>query len=277
MTSPVAAIGTAPEDASLVRSALGGETRVFEKLVELHCESVHLIAFARMGNRETAEDLAQEVFLRAFLGLRQLRDPALFAAWVNQITRNLALNWIRQRQRTSRLVPMVPMEQLSQEIPDTEARDPREGLTTGEQEAAVREAIGTLEPEQREVVLLHFAQGLSKSEIAHRLGTHPSTIGRGASTAPCDPCAPAWRPSCVRPPPQCAPRSRQCSAHWRSSAPWARCPPQPGPLLPRQPATCLCSEALWERRRAPPGRSPPSANGASASRGPQPPLSPRRR
>jgi RNA polymerase sigma factor (sigma-70 family) len=183
VTPPVAAIGTAPEDASLVRSALAGETRAFEKLVEHHFESVHLIAFARLGNREMAEDLTQEVFLRAFLGLHQLRDPAHFAAWVNQITRNLALNWIRQRRRASRLVPMVPIEQLSQEIPDTEAPDTREALATAEQEAAVQEAIGDLRPEQREVVLLHFAQGLSKSEIAHRLGTHPSTVGRRLDSA----------------------------------------------------------------------------------------------
>ena len=79
-----------------------------------------------LGDRDRAEDLAQEVFLRAFLALDQLSDPRRFAGWLSQITRNLAISWLRRDSRAQRLAPEVPLKQEIQELPDTQAKGARQ-------------------------------------------------------------------------------------------------------------------------------------------------------
>jgi RNA polymerase sigma-70 factor (ECF subfamily) len=75
-------------DADLVRGARGGGVAAFEALTARHFPMVYALAYARLGAREAAEDLAQEVFLLAILHLGALADPARFAAWLGRIARN---------------------------------------------------------------------------------------------------------------------------------------------------------------------------------------------
>jgi RNA polymerase sigma-70 factor, ECF subfamily len=166
------------EDRDLVQRARGGERAAFDALVERHMGMVYAIAFARLGDRDRAEDLAQEVFLRAFLALDQLSDPRRFTGWLSQITRNLAISWLRRDSRAQRLAPEVPLKQEIQELPDTQAKGARQQMETQEQESAIWKAIQALSPEERELVLLHFSEGISANEIARRLGLHQTTITR---------------------------------------------------------------------------------------------------
>jgi RNA polymerase sigma factor (sigma-70 family) len=172
-------IGTPPDDA-LVRSAQGGDAHAFAALVERHLGLVFTIALARLGSREAAEDLTQEVFLRVqiHLGTLDLTRPLNFPAWLSHVTRNLTAEWQRRDTRRSRLVAMVPLDEETQHRPDTDQRGARETMETEERSRLVNQVIGDLPPDQREVVLLHFAQGLTKREIARRLGVHPTTVGR---------------------------------------------------------------------------------------------------
>src|ERR1035437_4607672 len=71
-------------DAELVRGAREGDKAAFETLTARHFPMVYALAYARLGAREAAEDLAQEVFLLATLHLGALADPARFAAWLGQ-------------------------------------------------------------------------------------------------------------------------------------------------------------------------------------------------
>jgi len=163
-------------DDELVRAALAGKTQAFEALVERHFGSVYAFAYARLASRETAEDLAQEVFLRVYLRLADLRKPNRFPIWVSQIARNLAADWGRQGRRASSLIPMVPLDQEIAGVPDTTALGPRRRMETEERDRAVQRAVLRLPPDQREVVLLRFAEDLSINEVAQRLGLHPATV-----------------------------------------------------------------------------------------------------
>ena len=82
-----------PADADLVAAAQAGSRPAFERLVERYFGMVYAIGYARLRQRETAEDLAQEVFLRVMLSLEQLKEPRWFAPWLGRIARNLALDW----------------------------------------------------------------------------------------------------------------------------------------------------------------------------------------
>lgn len=168
----------ATKDEELVKTVLAGNVRAFDTLVERYFGMVYVMAYARLGHKETAEDLAQEVFLRAYLYLGNLDQPRYFSAWISRIARNLASDWLRRGQRASRLIPMVPVADLPADIADTQAKELREKMESEEQDKSVHDAIMKLPPELREVVILHFAEGVSKADIARLLGVHPATVGR---------------------------------------------------------------------------------------------------
>lgn len=167
-----------PTDTVLVQRAQGGDHAAFGQLVERHFGTVYGVAFARLGHREGAEDAAQEVFLRAYLHLGKLRNPDQFPNWVVRMARNLALDWLRTGDRRSRLLRMVPMDETVENTVTDEQPSAAQQLAGKEEALELRELLKTLSGEEREVVLLHFVEGLSKSEIARRIGVHPTTVGR---------------------------------------------------------------------------------------------------
>src|SRR5688500_3575168 len=95
----------------LVREAAGGDSSAFEALVAHYCGMVYAISFARLRNRETAEDLVQEVFLRIHLNLGKLSEPRHFGTWASRIARNLSDDWAKREQRKSGLIAMVPVNE----------------------------------------------------------------------------------------------------------------------------------------------------------------------
>lgn len=165
------------QDEELVRRSLVAQD-AFGMLVARYYCTVYSVAYARAGQREAAEEIAQEAFLRAYLNLKTLKQTDRFSAWICCIARNVAENWRVRGQTRSRLVPMVPLDTVEAEIPDARGVSARDRLQADEESAALQAALARLPDEQREVVVLHFLEGLSKSEIAQRFGMHPSTIGR---------------------------------------------------------------------------------------------------
>jgi RNA polymerase sigma-70 factor, ECF subfamily len=166
-------------DVELVRAAQAGRIDAFGTLIERHFGLVYTIAYAYLKLPEAAEDLAQEVFLTVYLRVRDLKNPAVFSAWLGRIARNSALNWRRSGQRASRLVQMVPLEDMPLEPVDSSPKaEIRQTMETAEEQKILREAILGLPDEQRELVLLHFMEDLDKKQIAICLGMHPSSVGR---------------------------------------------------------------------------------------------------
>lgn len=170
-----------PDD-SLIRAARAGDLRAFDHLVERYFGLVYTIAYARLGVRESAEDLAQEVFLRVHLHFAQLDDPRRFAAWLTRMTRNLAVDWQRRGQRASRLLPLVPLDE-ARVMAESSGPDVRSRLQSEDEARALHEAIDRLPADAREVVLLRHVEELDAGEIASRLGVHHSTVRRHLARA----------------------------------------------------------------------------------------------
>src|SRR5687768_864173 len=97
-------------DVALITRAGNGDTYAFAILVERYFPAVFATAFAKLRQSESAEELAQEVFLRAYLNLGKLKCPSYFPVWVHRIARNLAMDWLRSGKRQSELLQMVPFE-----------------------------------------------------------------------------------------------------------------------------------------------------------------------
>jgi RNA polymerase sigma factor (sigma-70 family) len=166
---------------SLVMKARAGDRSAFSQLVERYFGTVWAIAYARLREWQAAEDLTQEVFVLALLHINSLSDPKRFAAWLSRIAQHRAIDWIRSGNRSSQLVAMVPMAGMNDRL--AEGQSLEQAMERKEQNQAIREAIFALPPEQGEIVMLHFSEGLSKKEIADRLDVHPGTVGRQLTRA----------------------------------------------------------------------------------------------
>jgi RNA polymerase sigma factor (sigma-70 family) len=146
-------------DDELVAAACAGDPAAFATLVERNRSRVEAVAERLVG--EEAEDLVQEALLRAYLGLSQLRDPARFGAWLCGIAVNLAKMRLRRRAFETRLLSEPPSDG---------------GLEEREVLQLVRDAVDVLPPGQRDVVVMHYVDGLSCDEIAALLGSSPGAV-----------------------------------------------------------------------------------------------------
>ncbi|MGH2712248.1 MAG: RNA polymerase sigma factor [Actinomycetota bacterium] len=163
-----------PEDANqdesaqqldgLVRGASAGSTDAFARLFERFQGPIFRYLLARLGNRSEAEDMASEVFVEAARRVRTFDGGgAAFAGWLFTIARHDLLD--RGRALKRRVVEPVP------DPPDVEtAPDPADGVLDRLEAGRVREALSQLTDDQREVVLLKFAAGLSNEETAEATG-----------------------------------------------------------------------------------------------------------
>lgn len=154
----------------LTVAAIGGDAEAFNCLVDRYFEMVYLKAYSSLWDHQAAEDLTQEAFLRAYLAIKNLRNPKCFPVWLNRITRNLTNDWIKRGQRTSKMVPLVTRAGRSIEIKDTTQKGIHEMIEENEQTKMIHEAIEKLSPELMEIVLMRFMRNLKIAEIAGLMG-----------------------------------------------------------------------------------------------------------
>ena len=172
-------IGT---DGILVQQVLSGNKDAFEPLVERHKGTVYALVVGKTGDFASAEDIVQGTFVEAFRHLKSLKDPARFRAWVRGIAMNLSNDWIRKRTRN------VPIDDLdnsneaalhSEVLPASFVRlptAPDSEYETEEMRNYVLRAVERLPERYREVVLLHYMEGLKYREIAEMLEVPESTV-----------------------------------------------------------------------------------------------------
>ena len=158
----------------LVKHARTGNVSAFEKLIQLYFSTVYGVAFARLGNPAIAEDLTQEVFLRAYLNIKKLKSPEKFLAWLLKITRNLSITWQRKKQETSQLITKIPLEDLA----DEKTKQSYDAIAAREETKTLHRTVFQLPADFREIIVLHYFQGMTKKQIAEQLGVHPTAIDR---------------------------------------------------------------------------------------------------
>ena len=163
-------------DAELVTRVRAGDAGAFETLVRRHLRLAFLVAYARLGNREDAEDVCQDAFVRCWERIAECRDPSRVGAWIAAIVRNAALN----RRDARRVRAADPIERGIQ-VPSRTGAD----AATYRHELRDRlvAAMVRLTPAQREVVLLHDLEGWKHAEIASRLDLSEEMSRRHLSDA----------------------------------------------------------------------------------------------
>lgn len=146
------------EISALVGAARRGDQAAFGRLYQRFGRMVHGILLAH-GPREEAEDLVQEVFLRAWTQLATLAEPAAFGGWLARMARNRAIDALRTRR------PVTPVDP---ELPDAES--------THAEAIAVITLVRALPEAYRETLVLRLVEGLSGPEIAEMTGMTPGSV-----------------------------------------------------------------------------------------------------
>ncbi len=168
-----------PRDETLALAAQHGDMEAFAALVDRHKGRVYRTLYQVVGDANEAQDLAQEVFVKVFRSLSSYRGDAAFTTWLHRICLNLAFDWLRARKRRPLTVPLEPPpgceEQRPTDLPSNE-EGPEERTLREERRERLREAIGRLSPDYREVVLLYHFHHLSYQQIADRLGIPVRTV-----------------------------------------------------------------------------------------------------
>jgi RNA polymerase sigma-70 factor (ECF subfamily) len=150
----------------------------FQEVADRYGSTIYTIAYRLTGNRDEAQDLAQDVFVRVYRNLHRY-EPGTFEGWLYRITKNLFLDRVRRRKRV-RFDPL-PDEDWREPV-DVEPL-PEEVLDNVTLHGDVEAALATLPATFRTAVVLCDVQGLSYEEIAKAtswpLGTVRSRIHRG--------------------------------------------------------------------------------------------------
>ena len=161
----------ARSDAELVARTLKGERTAFRELVLRYSASTYALVSATVGRTNEVEDLAQEVFLKAFKGLHSLQKPDRFGSWLYGITRNTCLAWLRKQGEPPVSLEGVLVEHLtagdpvSQDVPER-----------NERRREIRRAIEDLPEKYRVAVSLRYLAEMSCEEIANLLSISTSGV-----------------------------------------------------------------------------------------------------
>ena len=163
-----------------VAAAAAGDREAFGQLVLRHRRLVSSIALAHLRDEAASEDVAQEVFIEAWKGLRQLRNASSFLPWLRQLSRNIALHHVRSR---TRAVAQAPLDDaLLDRVADPRAHD-GEALVRTEEQRALEQALDALPDEAREWVLLYYREGQSTSQVAALFGLSEEAVRQRLSRA----------------------------------------------------------------------------------------------
>jgi RNA polymerase sigma-70 factor (ECF subfamily) len=174
------------EDGALVGAFLEGEERAFEELVERYQTRLLNFIYRTTGDRERAEDLVQEVFIRVYRHLHRFDRSKKFSTWIYTIASNLAKNELRNRSRN----PLVLFQTIKRNWQDEDrplqfedpASRPDDLFRKRHLRELVESSVQQLPPHHRQVFVLRELEGKSYEEIADitacNLGTVKSRLNR---------------------------------------------------------------------------------------------------
>ncbi|GMV96215.1 MAG: RNA polymerase sigma factor [Phycisphaerae bacterium] len=150
-----------------MRQLAAGDLTALDRLVRRHQGRAQALAYRLCGDHQTAEDLAQEAFLRVYRAAGRYEPRGAFSTWLHRIIVNLYLDALKARR------PAVPLDD-ARNLPDQ--RTGEDPLAARERDAAIRREIARLPDRQRIALVLHCYEGHSHAEIAEITGWSESAV-----------------------------------------------------------------------------------------------------
>jgi RNA polymerase sigma-70 factor (ECF subfamily) len=154
------------EEQRLVSRAKEGDMDAFERLVKMFQQSIYYLCRRMTGTHQTADDIAQETFIKAYFALSSFKDGMNFYTWIRKIAVNTSLNHLKSRKREE---PLGDRDNAVMDLPQDE-------LQQNEVEKKFQEALQALPPEQKAILILRVNENQSYRDIARTLHISEGTV-----------------------------------------------------------------------------------------------------
>jgi RNA polymerase sigma factor (sigma-70 family) len=158
------------EDGYIIHECINGDKSAFALLIDKYKAAVFAIAYSKLLNFQDAEDITQEVFIKAYQKLNNLKHYDRFVVWLHSITNNLCKNFIRSRSRRPDREFIEDQESLALDSPSIESY--KDDLVN----ELIHDALNSLPEIYRQVLSLHYLGGMKDIEIAEFLGMSHTNV-----------------------------------------------------------------------------------------------------
>ncbi|MBI1269631.1 sigma-70 family RNA polymerase sigma factor [bacterium] len=163
---------------------------LFKSLVRRYQNRIYNAAYRMLGNKEEAEEVVQDTFIKMHQSLDKFRNQASFAAWLFRISHNVSIDRLRARRRKNKsgfvLFSFNPLSTLGgdgdeerggvvQQVAD-ERPDPQQEIDLSEESKVIEQSLRLLPENQRAVLILHDIEGFSYQDIAEIIGANIGTV-----------------------------------------------------------------------------------------------------
>jgi RNA polymerase sigma-70 factor (ECF subfamily) len=182
LTSPTPVDWRMLTDQEVVRHAVIGREAAYRELIRRYQRPVYSLIFRMVRNRELAEDLAQDTFVKVLNAIESYRPEYKFSSWIFKIANNAAIDHLRRRSLDTLSLDGSPhaenseaIEATTLQVSDT-AESPLDEVANRELGTSIEAAIASLRPEYRSCILLRHVEGRSYEEIAEILELPLGTV-----------------------------------------------------------------------------------------------------
>ncbi len=167
------------DDETLVHRAQYGDTRSFDVLIERYKERLYATVYHMTSNRDDANDLVQDTFIKAYKSLRSFKGQSSFYTWVYRIAVNRTINFLKRgKNRTQHSLDNV--DDAIQTDPDfvelMSHATPRREAGLHELQERLNGALQKLSENHRAVVVMHDVQGMTHADIAKAVNCSEGTV-----------------------------------------------------------------------------------------------------
>jgi RNA polymerase sigma-70 factor, ECF subfamily len=169
-------------DQDVVLRARAGQEAAYRELIRRYERPVFALLFRMVRDRELAEDLAQETFVKALNAIDSYRPEFKFSSWIFKIANNAAIDHLRRRELDTLSLDGSPHAETPEAMQATALQigarqeSPLDTVEAKELGGAIEEAIGALRPEYRSCILLRHVEGRAYEEIAEILNLPLGTV-----------------------------------------------------------------------------------------------------
>jgi len=163
------------EESELIEKIKRNDRTASRTFYENYKDMIYNLCYRMLNNKQDAEDVTEDVFVKAFRSVDKFRGDAKLSTWLYQIAVNTALNYARNKKIVAWLSLDFLVGKEEYLLDNSQARPDLE-LEKNESEALVQQAIQSLPPRQRTAVILQRYEGLSYKEIANVMKTSLSSV-----------------------------------------------------------------------------------------------------
>ena len=143
-----------------------------DRFIEQHLRRIYLQIYRMVGDSDHAQDLTQEVFIKALQRGDQIRDPERAAHWLSRVATNTAIDFLRRHGR----VNFTAMDDLAEPLSTHDEESPERYAIRTEQKTRLEAGLRRLSPRERMALLLRDVEGLPAEDVAKHLNCSKATV-----------------------------------------------------------------------------------------------------